>query len=89
MTEEKGMYTTGAAGLFAMAAREVVVASNYELKRCPFCGSAKVHIETMSGAIILDPGDMYYVLCECMASSPIMSVEINAVEAWNKRVGES
>ena len=88
MSEEKGIYRTGAAGLFASLAREVVVANNYDLKPCPFCGSKNVHIETMSGAIILNPGDMYYVLCECMASGPTMSVEINAVTAWNKRVGE-
>ena len=52
-----------------------------ELKHCPFCGGEA------STYVAYDDG--YYVCCdECGCGLPVFNTEQEAIEAWNKRVGE-
>ena len=52
-----------------------------KLKPCPFCGGEA------STYVAYDDG--YYVCCdECGCGLPVYNTEEEAVEAWNKRVGE-
>lgn len=50
-----------------------------ELRKCPFCGSNKVYLETPKE-------DNYYIVCgSCFTEGPCECYEKEAEEAWNKR----
>ena len=52
-----------------------------KLKPCPFCGG--------EASMYIAYDDGYYVCCdECGCGLPVYNTEEEAIEAWNKRVGE-
>ena len=60
---------------------------NEELKPCPFCGRKdRLNIDHYKS-----DGEWFsYVECEkCMANGPVGRQTIDAIDAWNRRAGES
>jgi Lar family restriction alleviation protein len=52
-----------------------------KLKPCPFCGGDDCVVDTT--------GFNYYVTClKCEARGPLEGTKEEAVELWNKRMGE-
>ena len=51
------------------------------LKPCPFCGGeAKERYECLNGV---------FVQCnECGVSTDVLSSQVDAIETWNRRVGD-
>ena len=51
------------------------------LRECPFCGSTDLHV--------IDNAEDFFVGCDgCAVCGPSGDTPMDAVEAWNRRVGE-
>ena len=63
---------------------------NEELKPCPFCGSKLDEMDIMQHSFFNAPPCFGVVCYECQSrSSQLFDTKEEAVEAWNKRVGEN
>jgi len=56
----------------------------FKLKPCPFCGSEDIHVMGVKS---------YWIVCRnCYAEGPVpisfWKFKKDAIEAWNKRVGD-
>lgn len=64
--------------------------NEYKLKPCPFCGSKLDEMDIMQHSFFNAPPCFGVVCYECQSrSSQLFDTKEEAVEAWNKRVGEN